>query len=64
MLITNNRASMAIHLAAHAAAGRRHWRVFRIRGRTRIAQVVEALYLFWAASEAEEWVEQVDWIPF
>jgi hypothetical protein len=64
LLVTNNRASMAIHLAAHYAAGGRHWGVLRIRDGASLGQLVDALLLFWEASEDEEWADMVDWIPF
>jgi hypothetical protein len=25
---------------------------------------VEELYLIWEVSEAEEWIDRIDWIPF
>jgi hypothetical protein len=63
LLVTNNRASMDVHLAAHYAAGGRHWRVFRLRDRASLGTIIEALYLLWAAREAEEWLDYTDWIP-
>jgi hypothetical protein len=63
LFVTNNRASMAVHLAAHFAAGGQHWGVLRLRDRASLGAVAEALYLIWSASQAEEWREYVDWIP-
>ncbi len=63
LLVTNNRGNMAIHLAAHHAAGGHHWGILRLRDRAALNAVIETLYLIWAASEAEEWRDYVDWIP-
>ncbi len=63
LLVTNNRASMDIHLAAHYAAGGQHWGILRLREWAPLGTVIEALYLIWAASEAEEWLDYSDWIP-
>ena len=63
LLVTNNRGSMAVQLAAHHAAGGRHWGVLRLRDRTSLSDVIDALYLIWMAREAEEWQDYVDWIP-
>jgi hypothetical protein len=63
LLVTANRASMPAHVAAHRAAGGHHWGVFRLRPAATVAQVAEELLLIWSASDAEEWVDQFDWLP-
>ena len=63
LLVTNNRASMDIYVAAHYAAGGRYWGILRIRDRAPMGAVIEALHLVWIASEAEEWTDYAGWIP-
>jgi hypothetical protein len=63
VLITGNRASMPGHVAVHLVGGGHHWGIFRLRRRTTFQQVVEELCLLWAASEDEEWIDQLAWIP-
>jgi hypothetical protein len=63
LLVTNNRASMPVHVAHHSAAGGRHWGIFRLSKRATIGSVIEAMCLLWEASEAEEWVDRLQWLP-
>ena len=63
LLVTNNRVSMPAHLAAHFAAGRRHWGILTTGDQFGLGQVIEDLYLLWEASEAEEWRDLVAWLP-
>ncbi len=64
LLITDNRSSIPDHLIEHYAAGGHHWGIFEIRPNASIRQLVETLILVWEASEAEEWLHIVRWIPF
>ena len=64
LLVTKNRVSMPTHVATHLAAGGHHWGVFRVRPRATIGQLADEICLIWEASEAEEWVDQMRWIPF
>jgi len=63
-LITSNRTSMPAHLEAHWAAGEHLWGLFWVRPRTPIGRLAQDLYLVWETSEAEEWIDRLDWIPF
>jgi Domain of unknown function (DUF5615) len=63
-LITNNRTSMPAHERDHFAVGRRHYGVFWLRAGFTYSEYAEAIHLLWAASEAEEWVNRTDWIPW
>jgi uncharacterized protein involved in high-affinity Fe2+ transport len=56
VLITDNRASMPVHLHDHAATGGQHWGIFVVRKHVPLGSLVEELYLYWEASEAEEWI--------
>lgn len=64
LLVTDNRKSMPEHLEVHWSAGRIIWGLFWVRPKTSIGQLVENINLFWEASEAEEWIDVVAWIPF
>ncbi len=55
---------MPIHEAAHFAAGRRHWGIFQLRHKRSIGELAYQLQLFWEASEAEEWIDQTEWLPY
>jgi hypothetical protein len=63
LLVTRNRRSMSIHLREHYEAGHRHWGVFYVSRRISLGDLAYELYVYWAASEAEEWVDHVEWIP-
>jgi len=64
MLITFNRISMPAHLEAHWVTGGHIWGLFWVRPETSIGRLAEELHLFWEASEAEEWIDRIGWIPF
>ena len=64
LLVTDNRNSIPDHAADHLAAGGHHWGIFEIRAEATMGEVLETLYLVFEASEAEEWVDQLRWIPF
>jgi hypothetical protein len=63
-LVTSNRSSMPGHVEAHWAAGGHLWGLFWIRQGTPISRLARELFLIWEASEAEEWVDRLTWIPF
>ena len=64
LLVTNNRTSMPQHLEGHGAAGGHIWGLFWLRPQTTISRCAEELYMIWETSQAEEWINVVDWIPF
>ena len=64
MLITFNRASMPAHVEAYWEAGGHIWGLLWVRRGTPIGRLAEELHLIWEASEAGEWVDRLDWIPF
>lgn len=61
-LLTDNRASMPVHLQDHAVAGGQHWGIFVVRKYVPLGLLVDELYLYWEASEAEEWIDRVEWL--
>jgi hypothetical protein len=64
LLITDNRASMPEHLADHWAEDRHIWGLFWLRPKISIGQLAQELLLVWETTEAEEWIDQLEWIPF
>lgn len=62
LFVTDNRKSMPKHLADHAAAGFQHWGVFVVRKDAPIGALADELYLYWEASEAEEWIDRTEWL--
>ena len=64
LLVTDNRSSIPDHVADHFAAGRHHWGIFEIRPGATMREVLESLVLAVEASEADEWRDQLRWIPF
>jgi len=64
VLVTSNRTTMPAHIEAHWAAGGHLWGLFWIRPRTSIGRLARELFLVWEASEADEWIDRLDWIPF
>lgn len=64
ILVTDNRRSMPDHLETHWQQEGRIWGLLWIRPRTPIGQLAEFLSLIWQTTEAEEWINRVEWIPF
>ena len=40
------------------------WGLFWVRPTTTMGKLAEELIIIWETSEAEEWINVVDWIPF
>lgn len=64
VLVTDNRESMPGHIRDHFTAGRHHWGIFEIRRSLSIGQMAEQLLTFWGASDAEEWVDKTEFLPY
>ena len=64
LLVTDDRSSMPGHLTDHWNAGGHIWGLLWVRPGTPIGKVVQELLLVWEATEAEEWRDHLDWIPF
>jgi len=64
VLVTSNRVSMPAHIQAHWASGGHLWGVLWIRRGTPMGQIARELFLVWQASNADEWIDRLDWIPF
>ena len=64
LLVTDNRASMPAHMEAHWAAGGQIWGLFWVRDRIPLGELSQELLLVWETTEAEEWINRLEWIPF
>jgi hypothetical protein len=64
LLVTDNRVSMPRHVAEHLAAGGHHWGIFHLRPGATMAQITDSMCLLWEASDAAEWVDRLEWLPF
>ncbi len=64
ILVTSNRKSMPAHLEAHRVDGGKLPGLFWIRSRVSLHQLAQELLLVWEASDAEEWADRTEWIPF
>lgn len=64
ILVTSNRASMPGHLQEHWVAGGHLWGLLWVRPGVSTSRLAQELHLIWQASEAEEWIDRLDWIPF
>lgn len=62
-LITDNRVSMPDHLDDHWKDGGHIGGLFWVRPTTAIGRLAQEIYLIWEASEAEEWIDQLAWLP-
>jgi hypothetical protein len=64
ILITHDRRTMTRHARERLAAGRLNPGVFIVPQRSAIGEIVEALLLVWTASQAEDWRNQIVYLPF
>lgn len=64
LLVTKDRKSMPSHIVKHLAAGHSHWGVFRLRPGFGHGAYLDAIHLVWEASEAEEWIDHDEYIPW
>ncbi|MCI0660592.1 MAG: DUF5615 family PIN-like protein [Acidobacteria bacterium] len=62
-LVTNNRESMPIHLQEHLAAARHAPGIFTLNRNMTMVETADELLLIWRASEAEEYLDQLLYLP-
>jgi hypothetical protein len=62
VLVTDNRKSMPGHVEAHWRAGRHHWGIFIVAKNAAYKRLADALFVYWDASELEEWMDQTEWV--
>ncbi len=65
-LVTFDKTTMPLHATEHCAKGLRTWGVFVFPNGNRMSagRIAEELVMIWATSEAEEWIDRVDYLPF
>lgn len=64
VLVTDDRKTMPVHAAHHLTSGRHHWGVFIIDRGLSIGDMAFQLAMFWGASEADEWIDRQEYIPY
>ncbi|MBI3966659.1 MAG: DUF5615 family PIN-like protein [Chloroflexi bacterium] len=63
VLVTNNRASMPVHLRDHLAAGRHVPGILMLNPSLEMGETVEELTLICGASDSDEYVDQIRYLP-
>ena len=61
ILVTDNRKSMPGHVLTHNQAGGHHWGIFIIDKSIGYKQLADALFVYWEASQLEDWTDQTEW---
>ena len=64
IVVTHDRRTMTRYFLERAAAGKSTPGIFIVPQRAAIGEIVETLLLVWTASQAEEWRDQVVFLPF
>ncbi|PSB43232.1 hypothetical protein C7B67_24095 [filamentous cyanobacterium Phorm 6] len=64
LLVTDNRKSIPGHLEEHWAAGGQSWGLVWVRPSGSIGRWAETIHFIWETTEAEEWIDKLDWIPY
>ena len=62
-LVTNNRASIPIHLRNHLAAGRHVPGIFILNPNLTMGQTADELALIWGAATPDEYADQLKYLP-
>ena len=62
-LITNNRKSMPQHLSDHLAAGHHVPGIFTINLEVPMGKIIDQLLLIAGASDVDEYIDQITYIP-
>jgi len=63
-LITNNRESMPQHLSDHLSAGHHVPGIFTINRKVSMGLIIDQLLLIAGASDEEEYIDRITYIPF
>ncbi len=63
ILVTNNRASMPVHLRQRLEAGETATGIFVLHPSLALEQIVQDLVLVWGASDAEEYANLIWYLP-
>src|SRR5258707_15303242 len=63
-LVTRDRNTMVNHVKQHLAKERHTWGVFFLKDKFPTVAYAEDLILIWSTSEAEEWQDRFEWLPW
>ncbi len=63
LLVTNNRKSMPAHLHDHLAEGRHIPGILELNPNMSVKETIGELWLIWGASEAQEYKDQIAYLP-
>jgi hypothetical protein len=63
-MITRDRRTMPKHVVRHLTAGHHTWGVLILRRKASLRRCRDDLILLWAATEAEEWKDQIAGLPY
>jgi hypothetical protein len=63
-LITMDKSTMIPHISQHIAGGHHTWGVFILKQGLATVKYVDDLFLVWVASEAEDWRDRVEYLPW
>jgi hypothetical protein len=63
ILVSGNRRTIPEHVRAHYAAGHRIPGILLLRRGASLGEDIEQLYLLWAASDAEEYMDRLLYLP-
>jgi hypothetical protein len=63
LLLTNNRASMPVHLAAHLHSGHHVPGIVQLPAEPDLGSVVADLQLIWGAGEPDEFRDRITYLP-
>lgn len=63
ILVTNNRTSMPVHLAAHLAQNRHSPGIFVLRPKATIREIIEDLILIALLGDAQDYQDRITHIP-
>lgn len=64
LLVSKDKRTMPKHLADHFAAGHHTWGVALMRIGFPLSRYFDDLRLIWQATEADEWRDRTDYIPY
>jgi hypothetical protein len=65
-IVTFDKNTMPAHTTAHLAAGRHTWGIFLFANGNAMSagRIAEELVLVWATSQRDEWVDQIEYLPY
>jgi len=62
-LVTNNRASMPVHLRDHFAEGKHIPGIFILKRNMIMREIIDELVLIWEVAEPDEYADEIKYLP-